>query len=287
MDGRDEIREFLISRRARLTPEMVGLPSYGARRVPGLRREEVAVLAGISVPYYARLERGDLSNASSGVIDSLARALRLDDAERTHLFDLSRAANPLTPTPEDGDAVAEVRPAILQLLEAITAAAAFVCNDRLEVLGANRLGYALCGSMFAPGARTVNLARFTLLDPAARDFFVDWGAAASGIVAGLRASAGRNPGDRKLAALVDELAARSEAFRTRWATHDVLMHPSGVKKVRHPLVGELELNYEQLTLPTDPRRSLFTYSAPADSAAASALAFLGNWSDRQPIYTIV
>lgn len=280
IDPRNEIREFLVSRRARVTPEMVGLPSHGPRRVPGLRREEVAVLAGISVPYYARLERGDLSNASYGVVDALARALRLDDAECVHLFDLARAANPIAAA-EKGEEVARVRPPVLQLLEAFTGAAALVCNDRLDVLGANQLGCALCGVMFADEGRTANLARFILLDPAARDFYVDWEAAASGIVAGLRASAARNAGDRELAALVAELADQSEAFVARWAAHDVMMHPSGVKKVRHPLVGELELNYEQLVLPSDPRLSIITYSAPTGSAAATSLGFLASWGGEQ------
>ncbi len=277
MDVRSEIREFLMSRRARLSPESTGLPSYGARRVPGLRREEVAVLAGISLPYYARLERGDLSGASDTVLEALARALQLDDAERAHLFDLARAARPLAATRADDAEGQPVRPVIWEILDAITGAAAFVGNDRQDVLGANRLGYALFADVFASDARTANVARFTFLDQRAHELFVDWDGGASRVVSGLRASAGRNPNDRRLAALIDELRERSEPFRARWATHDVHGKLSGRKRLRHPLVGELELHYEQLDLPSDPRLLIFTLSAPAGSSAAASLDFLASW----------
>ncbi|MET7486298.1 helix-turn-helix transcriptional regulator [Streptomyces sp. NPDC005538] len=277
MDRRAEIREFLTSRRARVTPARAGLPTYGPRRVPGLRREEVAVLAGISAPYYARLERGDVINASDSVIEALARALRLDDAERAHLFDLARAGNPAVQRGH-GDQSRRVRPVVQQLLAAFTGAAGLVGNDRLEILGANRIGYGLFAAMFASGSRPANLARFTFLDPAAREFFADWERAASDIVAALRSSAARNPHDRELTGLIGELATRAEAFRVRWATHDVQLHPSGVKRLRHPLVGEIELDYEQLELPSDHRLAIMTFTAPAGTHAAEALAFLGSWN---------
>jgi transcriptional regulator with XRE-family HTH domain len=281
MDARREIREFLMTRRARVSPQSVGLPVYGPRRVPGLRREEVAVLASISVPYYNRLERGDMSKASDSVLEALARALLLDDAERAHLFDLARAAgHSAFPADGQGDAT-RVRPVVQQLLDAFTGAGAYVGNDRLDILSANELGYALFPAMFTDGARTANLARFIFLDPAALDVYANWDGAASDVVAGLRSSAGRNTRDRELACLVEELSARSQAFRVRWATHNVKLHPSGVKILRHPLAGELELNYEQLVLPSDPRLSIFTYSAPPGTPAAESLAFLAGWS-RQP-----
>ncbi|MFG1608088.1 helix-turn-helix transcriptional regulator [Actinoplanes sp. NPDC049265] len=278
LDARAEIREFLISRRARLTPNSVGLPSYGTRRVPGLRREEVAVLAGISVPYYARLERGDMSKASPSVLEGLARALRLDDAERAHLFDLARAAGSgRARTPAPGDAT-RVRPVVQQLLDAMSGAAAFVNNHRLDILGANRLGYQLCAAVFN-GAPRANLARFTFLEPGAREFFIDWENAASSIVADLRTATGRHRQDARLTRLIGELATRSEEFRLRWAAHDVTLHRSGVKLLRHPLAGDLELNYEQLDLPSDPDLMIFTFSARPGTPAAEALAFLASWTD--------
>jgi transcriptional regulator with XRE-family HTH domain len=282
LDVRREIREFLISRRARVTPENVGLPTYGARRVPGLRREEVAVLAGISAPYYARLERGDVAKASSGVLEALARALLLNDAEREHLFDLVRAANPMTPLRDYNMPPQPVRPAIQQLLDAFTGAAAFVSNDRLDILAGNSLGYALCSAVFADGAHRANLARFMFLDPAAPEFMVEWDNAASDAVAALRSSAGRNPDDQQLSMLISELASCSEAFRVLWAEHDVMLYPHGVKTLKHPLVGELRLNYEQLDLPQDPRLAIFTFSAPAGTPEAESLNFLASWSSEDP-----
>ena len=208
MDTRSEIREFLTSRRARLTPAQTGLPSYGPRRVPGLRREEVAVLAGVSVPYYTRLERGDMSGVSDGVLDALARALQLDDAERAHLFDLARAARPAV-APRRRRAKQQVRPAVQQILDAMTGAAAFVRNDRLDILGGNQLGYALYSEMFVGDVRPVNTARFVFLDPRAREFYLDWERAARDVVAVLRSAAGRDPHDRALSDLVGELSTRA------------------------------------------------------------------------------
>src|SRR4051812_47490481 len=193
MDARHEIREFLTSRRARLKAADVGLPDYGARRVPGLRREEVAVLAGVSAPYYTRLERGDLAGASDSVLDALARALQLDEAERAHLFDLARASQPTGAPRRRRQTKQSVRPAVQQILDAMTGAAAFVRNDRLDILGGNELGYALYSEMFISPVRPVNTARFVFLDPRARDFYVDWERAATDVVAVLRSAAGRDP----------------------------------------------------------------------------------------------
>src|SRR5215212_3113554 len=215
MDTRHEIREFLTSRRAKLKAADVGLPDYGARRVPGLRREEVAVLAGVSVPYCTRRERGDVAGASDSVLDALARALRLDDAERTHLFDLARAAQPIGPRPRRRPAKHRIRPSVQQLLDAMTGAAAHIGDDRLDILGANPLGRALFPEMFEGGERP-NAARFVFLDPRARTFYPDWDRIARDVVATLRSSAGRNPYDRDLTDLVGELSTRSEAFRQHW-----------------------------------------------------------------------
>jgi transcriptional regulator with XRE-family HTH domain len=277
VDTRSEIREFLTSRRARITPDQVGLPVYGSRRVPGLRREEVAVLAGVSVPYYTRLERGDMSGDSEGVLEALARALQLDEAERAHLFDLARATQPAATPRRRGPTKHRVRPAVQQILDAITAAPAFVRNDRLDILGGNALGYALYSEMFVGPVRPVNTARFVFLDPRAREFYIDWERAATDVVAVLRSAAGRDPYDRSLSDLVGELSTQSEAFRTRWATHNVRFHLNGIKNFHHPVVGELSLNFERMDLAADPGLTIFTYTAEPGSRAEEALQLLGSW----------
>jgi transcriptional regulator with XRE-family HTH domain len=280
MDHRDEIRDFLASRRARITPQRAGLPAYGAnRRVPGLRREEVAMLAGVSVDYYTRLERGNLAGVSDSVLDALAGALQLDEAERTHLRDLARAAatgsakarrRPATP--------ARVRPSVQAMLDAMTGAPAVVRNDRLDILATNRLGRALYAPVFADPTRPANNARFTFLDPAARVYWDDWNRAADDTVGILRGLAGRNPYDKALTDLVGELSTRSEEFRTRWAAHDVRLHRTGRKVVHHPVVGRLELLYDVLELPADPGLTMLVYTAEPGSPTADALTLLATWA---------
>ena len=279
MDTRNDIREFLTSRRARLKPQEVGLPDYGPRRVPGLRREEVAVLAGVSVPYYTRLERGDMSGVSESVLQALAGALRLDEAEHAHLFDLARAAQPVTsPPPRRRQARQRVRPAVQQILDAFTGAAAFVRNDRLDILGGNPLGYALYSEMFLAPARPVNTARFVFLEPRAREFYLDWDRAARDVVAVLRSAAGRDPYDRDLSDLVGELSTQSDTFRAHWASHNVRFHINGVKHFHHPVVGELSLNFERLELAADSGLTIFTYTADPGSRHEEALKLLGSWA---------
>ena len=278
MDTKQEIREFLTSRRARITPEQAGLPSYGSRRVPGLRREEVAVLAGVSVPYYTRLERGDMSGASESVLEALARALQLDDAERAHLFDLARAAQPTPARPRRRQTKQRVRPEVQWTLDAITGAAAFVGNERLDILAANQLGRALFSELYAAPARPVNTARFVFLDPRAEASYGDWDRVATESVAILRSAAGRDPYNRDLSDLVGELATQSEAFRTRWAAHNVRFHNTGVKHFNHPVVGELHLSYNRLDLAADPGLTIFTYTAEPGSRSEEALKLLGSWA---------
>jgi transcriptional regulator with XRE-family HTH domain len=273
-----QIREFLVSRRARITPAQAGLPSYGSRRVPGLRREEVAVLAGVSVPYYTRLERGDANGVSDSVLEALARALQLDDAERAHLFDLARAAQPILARPRRRQAKQHVRPEIQWTLDTITGAAAFVSNERLDILATNQLGRALYSELYAAPAPQINTARFVFLDPRAEAFFGDWDRVATESVAILRSAAGRNPYNRDLSELVGELATQSEAFRTRWATHNVRFHNTGVKHFNHPVVGELYLSYNRLDLAADPGLTIFTYTAEPGSRSENALKLLGSWA---------
>jgi transcriptional regulator with XRE-family HTH domain len=274
MDSRSEIREFLTSRRARLKATDVGLPDYGARRVPGLRREEVAVLAGVSVPYYTRLERGDATGVSDSVLEALARALRLDDAERAHLFDLARAIQPLAPPPRRRRGRQVVRPPVQQILDAITGVPAVLTNSRQDFLAANGLARALFADLF-DGHERPNSARFIFLDPRARDLYPDWSSVARDVVGALRSAAGRTPDDRALTDLVGELSTRSEDFRHYWARHDVRWHVSGVKRLHHPRVGDMELRYEGLDVVSDADLTIYAYTAEPGSRSADALALLG------------
>lgn len=283
VDHRTDIREFLTSRRARITPQQAGLPVYGGnRRVTGLRREEVAMLAGVSVDYYTRLERGNLRGVSDNVLDALAQALQLDDAERAHLFDLARAAN-TTPRSRRRPSAARVRPSMQRVLDALIGAPAWVHNDRLDFLAANRLGYALYSEMFADPARPVNSARFMFLNPRSHDFYVDWENIADNTVAILRGAAGRNPYDKALSNLVGELSTRSEDFRTRWAAHDVRLHRTGVKKLHHPIVGDLDLTYEGMELPADPGLMMFVYTAEQGTRSEDGLKLLASWAATQEL----
>jgi transcriptional regulator with XRE-family HTH domain len=278
VDARTEIREFLTSRRARITPEQAGLNSYGARRVPGLRREEVAVLAGVSVPYYTRLERGDMSGASEGVLEALTRALQLDDAERAHLHDLARAAQPAGLRPRRRQVKPRIRPAVQWTLDAITNAAAYVGNDRLDILATNTLGRALFSEIYATPSTPPNHARFVFLDRRSVAFYPDWDRAARETAAILRSAAGRDPHDRELTDLVGELATQSDEFRTHWAAHNVRFHATAVKQLRHPVVGELELSFNRLDLAADNGLTLFAYAAEPGSRSEEALNLLGSWA---------
>lgn len=280
VDLRAEIREFLSTRRARITPEQAGLPAYGGnRRVKGLRREEVAMLAGVSVDYYVRMERGSLAGASESVLESLAAALRLDEAERTHLFSLARESG--ARSRRKNTAPTSVRPAVQQVLDAMTDAPAWVRNGRHDIVAMNQLARALYSPVLADPRRPANTTRFVYLDPAAEDFFVDFDKIANDAAAMLRLEAGRNPHDKALIELVGELSTRSELFRKRWASHDVQFHRSGQKRLRHPVVGQLDLNYESMEISSAPGLVLNTYTAPADSPSADALKLLASWAASQ------
>lgn len=277
--ARSQIREFLSTRRARITPEQVGLPhhGHGRRRVPGLRREEVALLAGVSPQYYIRLERGDAVGVSDSVIDALARALALDDAERAHLLALLRTAGtPRRQVRRTTAAAHRVRPTVQRLVDAMPTTPALVLTGRLDVVAGNALGHALMRPLHHDDPRPNN-ARSIFLDPAARTFFREWEAVADDTVALLRAEAGRDPHDRALSDLIGELSTRSDEFRVRWAAHDVRTHNTGVKKVHHPLVGDLDMPYESLPLDPAAALSLVTYLPEPSSPTADALALLATW----------
>jgi transcriptional regulator with XRE-family HTH domain len=279
VDNRNEIREFLITRRARITPEAAGLPAYGGnRRVAGLRREEVALLAGVSVDYYTRLERGNARGVSDSVLQSLARALHLDEAERAHLFDLIRAANAsVAARPRKQPTAQRVRPSVQRILDSM-ATPAYVRSWRLDILAANRLGRALFSPIFDSQAQPPNSARYFFLDPGAPEFYTEWERQAQDIVALLRSECGRNPNDKALRALIGELSTCSEPFRTWWATHNVRFHRTGVKRLHHPVVGDLTLTFEVMDLTADSDLQISAYTAEPGTPSHDALNFLASWA---------
>jgi transcriptional regulator with XRE-family HTH domain len=280
MDNGNEIRDFLVSRRARITPEQAGLPAYGGnRRVAGLRREEVALLAGVSIDYYVRLERGRAPGASESVLEGIARALHLDEAERAHLFDLARAAGaPAAARAPRRPAAQQVRPSVRRILDSMTTTPAYVRNARLDILAANRLAAALFAPILTGPAQPANTARFLFLDPAAPAFYPDWERQAQDVVAVLRTEAGQTPHDKVLSNLIGELCTRSEHFRTWWAAHNVRFHRTGTKRFHHPVVGDLTLTFEALDLAADSGLRISAYSAEPGTPSDDALKLLATWA---------
>jgi transcriptional regulator with XRE-family HTH domain len=281
VDGRDDIKDFLATRRAKITPEQAGLASYGRRRVAGLRREEVAMLAGVSTDYYARLERGNLTGVSDSVLEAIAQALRLDDAEQAHLRDLARAANASPRARRRPSGPQQVRPSVRRILDGMTDVAAFVRNARLDVLATSALGRALYSPAFENPAGPVNLARFNFLDPGSSAFYPNWDDAANTSVALLRTEAGRHPYDRALSDLIGELSTRSETFRTKWAAHNVRLHESGVKHFHHPAVGDLVLNFDAMALSSEGGLTLTAYTAEPGTPSHDGLKLLASWAATQ------
>lgn len=287
--NRADIRDFLVGRRARITPEQVGLPTNGPRRVPGLRREEVAQLASISTDYYTRVEQGRM-RASVTVLEAVARALRLDDDERGYLFDLARAAGPARRAPRRRRDV-EVPPSVQWMLDSMTKSSAFVRNGRMDVIAHNALFRALHAPMF--NSDTVdrrgrpNIARYIFLDPDSVDFFVDWEAAAVTTVALMRAEAGREPRDRALRELIGELSTLSTQFRIQWAAHHVRIRHHGIKRLQHPDVGRLELAYRSMDLPLSDRAvyDLTVYTAEPGTSSEDRFKLLASWAATQPSAT--
>jgi len=281
VDNRAEVREFLISRRAKITPERAGVPQAGQRRVPGLRRSEVAALAGMSVEYYAKLERGALGGVSAGVLDAISRALQLDDAERRHLFLLAQAADGTAAAMRPGrrsTAQWVARPSLQWVLDCITTGPAIVGNSRSDLLAANELGRALYADVYADPTRVPNLARFAFLDAASRRLYPDWDYIADITVANLRTAAGQDPHDKALQDLVGELSTRSDELRRRWGAHNVRTHAGGTKQYRHHIVGDLDLAYETMDLRSEPGLSMTIFAAEPGSPTAQALALLASWA---------
>jgi transcriptional regulator with XRE-family HTH domain len=279
MSRKDEVREFLISRRAHITPEQAGLPDYGGdRRVPGLRREEVASLAGVSLDYYTQLERGNIRGASESVLNAIARALQLNDVEREYLFDLARTTSTTKAARGRRPARTSVRPSVQRVLDNL-AVPAVAFNTRHDLIASNLMGRALFAPHFE--AEKPNLARFIFLDPRARDFYVDWAQARSMTAAMLRLEAGRDPLNHDLTALIGELSTLSPQFRTDWAEQDVHEHRTGQKIYRHPEVGELHITFDVFELPGEPGLSIATYSAEEGTPTAEKFALLASWAATQ------
>jgi len=280
MNPHDDLSEFLTTRRAKLSLDQVGLPDFGGRRrVPGLRREEVALLAGMSAEYYKRLERGTATGVSESVIDGVSRALKLNEAEHAHLYDLVRAANAGTrPQRTRTTRKAQISATTQQTIDAMSTVPVYVQNGRLDAVSTNQLGRALFSVMFERPDEQVNAARFTFLDPNAQTFYRDWEANARQIVAILRAEAGRSPYDRQLSDLVGELSTQSDAFRTFWAAHDVREHRTGIKSVTHPVVGDLDLNFQSMDLSSDRGLTMIVFSAEPGSRSLQGLQLLANWA---------
>ncbi|MFF8317457.1 helix-turn-helix domain-containing protein [Streptomyces bobili] len=275
LDRRAELSEFLRTRRARLKPEDVGMPDFGRhRRVPGLRREELAQLAGVSVAYYTRLEQGNGRNVSAEVLDSIARALRLTDAEHAHLTHL---AKPKQHKKKPAARAQQVRPALRQLLDLMDGVPAYIVGRRAEILAWNRMAAAVFGDWGELPVAERNWARLVFLRPDYHDLFVDWEQKAIDIVCTLRMDAGCYPDDPRLSALVGELSVKSEDFRRLWATHDVKDKAYGVKLLHHPLVGELSLNFEGFRLLGETEQMMVSYHADPDSPSADALRLLASW----------
>ncbi|GAA4261839.1 helix-turn-helix transcriptional regulator [Dactylosporangium darangshiense] len=278
LDNRGEVRAFLTSRRAKISPGQAGIPTGGSRRVAGLRRGEVAALAGVSVEYYTRLERGNLAGASDSVLDALARALQLDDTETTYLHNLARAAGP-GPARARRQSAAQIRPTVRRLLDSMTGIPAFLRTHRFDILAANALGRALYAPMFAAHPNLpVNTMRFTFLDPHAQAFYPEWAKTARAAVGSLRTAAAAHPRDEQLMRLIGELSMRSDAFRTWWAAQDVFVHRHGRKRFRHPAIGELDLAYEGLEVPGDETLTIVTYSAEPGTPSGDGLALLASWA---------
>jgi MmyB-like transcription regulator ligand binding domain/Helix-turn-helix domain len=279
MSRKDEVREFLISRRAHVTPEQAGLPDFGGeRRVPGLRREEVATLAGVSIDYYTQLERGKIRGASESVLNAIARALQLNDVEREYLFDLARAPSATTAAHARRPAPTSVRASVQRVLDNL-AVPAVVFNAQHDLVASNLMGRA----MFAPHfeAEQPNLARFIFLDPRARDFYVNWPLARSMTAAMLRLQAGRDPLNHDLTALIGELSTLSPQFRTDWAEQDVHEHRTGRKVYRHPEIGEIDVTFDAFDLPGEPGLTICTYSVEEGSPSADKFALLASWAATQ------
>ncbi|WP_263091913.1 helix-turn-helix domain-containing protein [Curtobacterium sp. RIT-PI-V] len=283
MDTETEASDFLRTRRARITPDAVGLTaSMTGRRVKGLRREEVATLAGVSAEYYNRMERGKLAGVSESVLYAVARALQLDESEEQHLFDLARAANAenaLTrPAPKRTPARNRASVRVQRLLDGMSDLPAYARNGRTDIIAMNQLGAALMPGLMTDGKAPANIARYVFLDPSSQEFYADWERVARDMVAAFRIEAGRTPFDRSLTDLIGELTTRSDAFRTWWASYNVRLHTSATKTLHNPVVGEIEVTGEALTLASEPDVTIITYVTEPASVSEERLRVLASWA---------
>ena len=279
MNSNTEMKDFLATRRGRVQPEDVGLPAGRNRRVPGLRREELAALAGVSASWYTRLERGDATGVSAEVLDAISRTLQLDEVERAHLFDLAQLTQGgIRKQQRRRTTAPRVRPVLQQIIDQMTDMPAAVQNECHDIVAVNSLGRALYADLYESGDGKPNFARYIHLDSRAKEFYPLWDEVAAMSAAMLRVAAARDPYNRELSDLIGELATRSEHFRVLWASHDVHEHQTGLKKIHHPVVGDIDLSYEALAFPGQPGLSLMVYTAERGSASADALRLLAAWT---------
>lgn len=277
MASNPDVQQFLTAMRGRITPEQAGLAVFGGeRRVPGLRREEIAQLAGVSTAYYTRMERGDLSGVSESVLYALVRAFALDEAESAHLFDLARAATGPRRAPRSKP-TPRVSPQLALLIDAMDVPA-LAMTQLGDSVASNPMGRALFPDLFPPDQPSLNGTRYLFLDDRARLFYPDWEKTAREAVSGLRLMAGHDPSDRALMAMVGELATLSIEFRTWWGGHTVRTHFSGTKSIHHPVVGDMTLGFEVLALPSTPGLSLITYITEPATPSADAMNLLRSWA---------
>ncbi|SMD25351.1 Helix-turn-helix domain-containing protein [Kibdelosporangium aridum] len=276
-----ELADFLRRARSQIDPARAGLPPDGrVRRVPGLRREEVALLAGVSTDYYARLEQGRRITPSAAVVEAIGRALGLDAAGRAHLEDLFGLTT--ASAPRRARDVQRVRPGLYQLLDSLDGEPALVLGRRTDILAANRMAKALFADFDQLPPRQRNYARWMLLSQDARSLFVDWQDQARAAVESLRFEVGRDSDDRATADLVAELREHSREFDQWWEQHRVHQRTHGSKRLRHPIVGDLTVEYETLALPGDPDTTLYIYTTEAESPSRRAMNLLASWAAAGP-----
>ena len=283
MDIAKDIREFLMTRRAKITPEQVGLAPGVRRRVPGLRREEAAQLAGVSTEYYTQIERGNVAGVSDEVLQAISRALRLSDDETVHFFDLVRAgAGTRTSTRNKRAAVKKLPEGVQALMDGMAGTPAIVLDGNLDILAANPLGRLLYSPLYDRALGRPNFARFIFFESAAAQVFPEWERSADEAVGLLQAEAARDPHSAAITHIVGELATQSVEFRTRWAAHNVTAHRHGVKRFGHPEFGDLTLTYNVFEVAAAPGLSLVGYTAEPNSPSAQALSIMSSWSVTGP-----
>ncbi len=271
---RNELGEFLRARRAEIDPAAVGLRGGGLRRVAGLRREEVAALSAISTDYYARLEQGRMP-ASPSVLASLGRVLRLDDDQRAYMHELAAKTDPKFPRPHKRQ---RIQPQLQRMLDDMASTPAFAIGPRTEIVAWNAMGAALITDFGTIPENQRYYIRMLITDPSMRTFYADWEQVTRLAIAQMRMHNANNPGDESLAELVSELSIRDPQFRQWWAAHDVTVRDTGTKHLRHPVVGDLNLDWNAVTWAANPELQIIVWTAEPHTASHDALRLLASFT---------